>query len=424
MNKFLHKWASDLFPINRSITGKGVRDTLAYIQDIIPKLNIYAVPSGEKVFDWVIPNEWDIEEAYIEDKNGNRVIDFANNNLHVIGYSEPVNKWININELNKFLHSIPSQPTAIPYVTSYYNKTWGFCLSENQRSKLKDKKYHVVIKSKQKKGVLNYGELIIPGKSKKEIFLSTYICHPSMANNEVSGPVVMTAIAKELEQKKLNYTIRIVFIPETIGSIVYLSKNLQILKKSVVAGFNITCVGDSNCYSFIPSRNGKTISDMVAIHTLKHIDNKFKKYTWFDRGSDERQYCAPGVDLPIASITRSKYGEYPEYHTSLDDLKFISQEGLEGSVEVYLKAISIINDNYIPKPLIICEPNMGKRGLYSKISKKESTDSVTNLTMDIISICDGKNSILDISEIIGRPFWEVKKTIEVLIKEKIIESSK
>ena len=227
MNKFLHKWASDLFPINRSITGKGVRDTLSYIKDIIPNLNVYSIPSGKRVFDWVIPNEWEINEAFIEDQNGNRVIDFANNNLHVVGYSEPVDKWIDIDELNNYLHSIPEQPNAIPYVTSYYNKTWGFCLSENQRSKLKDKKYHAVIRSKLKKGFLNYGELIIPGKSKKEILLSTYICHPSMANNEVSGPVVTAAIAKELEQNKLNYTIRIVFIPETIGSIAYLFDHYQ-----------------------------------------------------------------------------------------------------------------------------------------------------------------------------------------------------
>ena len=423
MTKLLHKWASDLFPINRSITGKGVRDTLFFIKGIVPNLEIRRIPSGEKVFDWTVPKEWEINEAYIEDKNGNRIIDFVNNNLHVVGYSEPVDKWINIDELNKFLHSMPEQPNAIPYVTSYYSKTWGFCLSENQRIKLKDKKYHVVIKSKLKKGFLNYGELIIPGKSKKEIFLSTYICHPSMANNEVSGPVVLTAIAKELQQKKLNFSIRIVFIPETIGSIAYLSKHYKTLKKSVLAGFNITCVGDNKCYSYLPSRDGSTISDMAALHALKFIDPNFLRYTWLDRGSDERQYCAPGIDLPIATISRSKYGEYPEYHSSLDNLDLISEEGLQGSVNIYLQVINIINDNYKPKPLILCEPNMGKRGLYSLTSKKNSvTKDITNM-MNIISLCDGVNSILDISEQVNLAFWDVNKIIKILVQEGIVSSN-
>ena len=424
MNKFLHKWASDLFPINRSITGKGVRDTLSYIKDIIPNLNVYSIPSGKRVFDWVIPNEWEINEAFIEDQNGNRVIDFANNNLHVVGYSEPVDKWIDIDELNNYLHSIPEQPNAIPYVTSYYNKTWGFCLSENQRSKLKDKKYHAVIRSKLKKGFLNYGELIIPGKSKKEILLSTYICHPSMANNEDSGQVVTAAIAKELEQNKLNYTIRIVFIPETIGSIAYLFDHYQTLKKMVIAGFNITCVGDNNCYSYLPSRDGNSISDKAALHALKHVDSNFIKYSWLDRGSDERQYCAPGIDLPIASILRSKYGEYPEYHTSLDDLSFISEDGLQESVDIYIKVIKIINENYTPKPLILCEPNMGKRGLYSLISKQNSNTKGVIDMMNIISLCDGVNTILDISEEINLPFWDVNEIIKVLIKENIVSPFK
>ena len=421
MNKFLHKWASDLFPINRSITGKGVRDTLAYIKDIIPNLNIISVPSGKKVFDWVVPNEWDISEAYIEDRNGNRIIDVANNNLHVVGNSESVDKWIDIDVLNNFLHSIPEQPTAIPYVTSYYNQTWGFCLSENQRSNLKDQKYHVVIESKLNKGFLNYGELIIPGKSKKEIFLSTYICHPSMANNELSGPTVTTYLAKWLKElPNRYYTYRFIFIPETIGSITYLSNNLKHLKNKVVAGYNVSCVGDDRSYSYLPSRNGNTISDKVAKHVLKYIAPNYKSYSWLDRGSDERQYCAPGIDLPIASILRTKYGEYPEYHTSLDNLKnVVTPKGLDGGYWALRKALELLEKNKTYKYNIFCEPQLVKRGFYLGVSSKKS-EAELRVIKNFLSFCDGEHTLLDIAEKINLPAWELYEFAEKLLSQKLI----
>ena len=416
----MYEWAKDLFPICRSITGDGVRSTLGYLKNILPDMELCEVPSGTQVFDWVVPNEWKIQEAYIEDEFGNRIIDFKNNNLHVVGYSEPIDEWLSLDELNEFLYSLPEQPSAIPYITSYYKKRWGFCLTHEQRLSLKNGVYHVFIDSEIKPGVLNYGELILPGETDKEILLSTYVCHPSMANNELSGPVVAAALSQWLASiKNRKYTYRIVFIPETIGSIVYLSKHLEHLKQAVIAGFNITCIGDDRCYSFLPSRSGETLSDRVALHVLKHIDPNFKSYTWLDRGSDERQYCAPGVDLPIATVMRSKYNEYPEYHTSLDDLSLITPAGLEGGLTALKRSIYIIENNIRPKVSVLCEPQLGKRGLYPSLSTK-NPDKQIRIMMNLISYCDGAYSLLEISELISEPFWELMPIAEKLREHKLL----
>lgn len=418
----MYGWARDLFPINRSLTGAGVRETLNFFREIIPELEIKSVPTGYKAFDWTVPEEWEIEDAYIENGNGERIIDFKVNNLHVVGYSEPVDDWLNLEELEKHLYSLPEQPDAIPYVTSYYTKRWGFCLSEHQRKQLIPGEYHVVIKSLFKDGVLNYGEIVIPGKSSKEVFLSSYICHPSMANNELSGPVVTIALCEWLKSlKEREYTYRIVLIPETIGSIVYLSKNLKILKNNVIAGFNITCIGDNRCYSYLPSRQGNTLSDQVALHVLKHTDPDFKHYSWLDRGSDERQYCAPGVDLPMATIMRSKYGEYPEYHTSHDNLELISPEGLEGGFNALRRAIDIIEYNMILQTTVLCEPQLGKRGLYPTVSVKGSANEARKM-MNFISYCDGNHDLIEIAEKIKIPVWELYPIVQKLSENEIIKA--
>ena len=410
----IYQWATDLFPICRSITGQGFRDTLIYIQNILPSLKIFEVKSGTKVFDWEIPDEWNISEAYITDENDKKIIDFKDNNLHVVGYSEAIDEWLSLEELQKNLHSLPNQPSAIPYVTSYYEKKWGFCMSHDQREKLNPGNYHVVIKSKLSPGVLNYGEIVIPGKSKDEVFLSTYICHPSMANNELSGPTVVMALIQWLYQKKdINNTYRIVFIPETIGSITYLSKNLDLLKDRVIAGFNVSCVGDEGNHSYVPSRSGNTLSDKVAKHVLKNMDPNYISYTWLDRGSDERQYCSPGIDLPVVGISRSKYGEYPEYHTSLDNLDYITPKGLAGSYLALLRMVEILEKNRNFKTTTYCEPQLGKRGLYPSLSHKGSTSN-TKPMMNLISYCDGKRSLLEIAEIISVPFWELLEITEQL----------
>ena len=416
----MYKWAEDLFPICRSITGPGVRETLGYIQKLIPDLKIHSIKSGETVFDWQVPLEWTIKDAYIADSSGKKIIDFKVNNLHVVGYSEPVDCTLNLDELQQHLHSIPAQPDAIPYVTSYYSSSWGFCMTDAQRQSLKEDSYNVFIDSELKSGVLNYADLVIKGQTKKEVFLSTYICHPSMGNNELSGPVVATALAKWAQA--LNnpyYTYRFVFIPETIGSIVYLSQHIEHLKKNVIAGFNITCIGDDRCYSFMPSRRGNTLSDRVGKHVLKSIDSNFISYSFLARGSDERQYCAPGVDLPITSLMRSKYAEYPEYHTSLDDLSLISQSGLQGGLNALIKSIEAIEKNCFPTAMVLGEPQLGKRGLYPEISTKESTDAVRSM-MDLLAYSDGTKDLVEIAEAINVPVWELYEIVEVLVKHGLL----
>ena len=272
-------------------------------------------------------------------------------------------------------------------------------------------------------GELNYGELLIKGRYDKEIFLSTYICHPSMANNELSGPTVLTYVAKWLKEiDKPNYSYRIIFIPETIGSIAYLSLNYKNLKNKVFAGFNVSCVGDDRAYSYLPSRNGKTISDLIAKHVLKHTDPDYIKYSWLERGSDERQYCSPGIDLPIASILRTKYGEYKEYHTSLDDLKnVVTPRGLDGGYWAIRRAIEAIEKNKTFRATILCEPHMSKRGMRPTLSFKKYLQKKDVLMMNFISLCDGETSLLDIAEYLDTPIWELYDVVDKLKSYSLIE---
>jgi len=419
----MYKWASDLFPINRSITGSGVVETLLYLQTIIPKLQIKDVKSGTQAFDWVVPNEWEIKDGYIEDHTGEKIVSFLHNNLHIVGYSIPIDKIISRQELEEHIFSLPDQPTAIPYVTSYYKASWGFCMSENQRLKLGPGPFRVVIKSRLFVGKMTYGELLIPGKSKKEILLTTNICHPSLANNELSGPVVLTALANWIESSDTkNYSYRILFLPETIGSIYYISKNLRKLRKNVIAGWTLTCLGDNNAFSFIPSRHGNTITDRASRIALRDVE-ELKEYSWLDRGSDERQFCSPGVDLPVASIMRSKYGEYSEYHTSLDNLHFISSQGLEESYKILKTAISIVEQNYNFRIRVKCEPQLSKRGLYPAVSIKNKNAELRN-QMNVVSYLDGNHDLIDIMEKCKINFDEANKIINNLIRTGLIRKSK
>ena len=413
----MYAWANDLFPINRSLTGEGVRQTINYLQDLLPSLTIHAVHSGSKVFDWVVPDEWTIRDAYIADEQGNRIVDFKKHNLHLVGYSEPIDVWMDRDELDKYLYSLPDQPNAIPYITSYYTRRWGFCLTHNQRLEMPAGQYHVFIDSELKPGVLNYAELIISGETSEEVLLSTYICHPSMANNELSGLVVTTALSQWLlGLEKRRFTYRIVFIPETIGAIVYLSKHLKVMKEKTVAGFVVTCVGDNRDYSFLPSRKGNTLADRIATHVLEqHVEN-YTHYSFLERGSDERQYCSPLIDLPIASIMRTKYGIYPEYHTSLDDLSLISPEGLEGSLEVIKKCLIGLEINYIYKATIFCEPQLGRRGLY-----KLNHDSDPDLQSNLLAYADGLNDLLTIAEITKTDIQKCAKEAENLLFHKLLQ---
>ena len=415
----MYDWAVDLFPINRSLTGDGVRQTLQYIKNIIPEMEVNEVPSGTECFDWTIPQEWNCKDGYVLDPDGNKICDFKINNLHVVGYSIPIDKEIGFEELKKHLYWIEDQPSAIPYITSYYSQRWGFCLSFNEFKNLKNGTYKVKIDSELIDGNLTYGEVKLRGESEKEIFLSTYVCHPSMANNELSGPVVTTALVEFIKSiKNRKYSYRIVFIPETIGSITYISRNINDMKKNIIAGFNISCVGDDRSYSYIPTRYGNTLSDKVSKHILKNID--YVEYSFLDRGSDERQYCSQGVDLPIATICRTKYGMYPEYHTSLDDLNLISPVGLYGGYEKIMKAIELLERNNYYKISVLCEPQLGKRGLYPTLSTKTSRNNV-KVMMDFIAYADGKNDLIDIANIIGVQAEDLYEIIDNLEQANLID---
>ena len=403
----IYDLAEKIFPICRSITGNGVRETLKILQEQCPMIDIKEVPSGTQVFDWTVPKEWNIREAYIEYEDGTRVIDFKDNNLHVLGYSIPVDRYVDKEELLKYIYVEEGQEDAIPYATSYYKERYGFCMSKKQRDNLKDGKYHMFIDSTLEDGYLTYGEAIFEGKSKKEILISTYICHPSLANNECSGPALATYLMKWVDNlKDRKYTYRFIIIPETIGSITYLSKNYKYLKENVIAGFNLSCVGDDRTYSIVETRYGNTFTDKVLKNVLKFHYSEYEKYSYLCRGSDERQYNAPGIDLPVCSVCRSKYGMYPEYHTSLDDMNLVSPQGFQGSYELMIKCFMTIENNEIYKVNCLCEPQLGKRGLYPTLSKKDQYDGVYKLT-NMIAYADGTNDLIDISNIIGIPVWEM-----------------
>tara|TARA_Y100000590_G_scaffold465023_1_gene636047 strand:+ start:250 stop:1539 length:1290 start_codon:yes stop_codon:yes gene_type:complete len=416
-----------LFPICRSLTGSGVRETLKIIKKEFPKLKIYKVSSGTKVFDWNVPPEWNVKDAYILDKNSRKIVNFKNSNLHLVGYSVPVNKSFSKKEIFEHIHSLANQPTAIPYITSYYKKYWGFCLSHNEKLKLyknyrNSDKFKAVIKSNlNSKGCLNYGELILKGKSKQEILISTYICHPSMANDDLSGPIVsMCLINYFSKMKKLDKTIRFIFIPETIGSIAFLSKNLSYLKKNLVGGFNLTCIGDERRHSCMFSKYGNSVSDKALVAAYKRLKIKFKKHSFLERGSDERQYNSPGVDLPIASIFRSKYAKYPEYHTSLDNFNIVTEKGIKGGFDVAREAVEILVKKIIPKNKILCEPQMGKRGLYATLSTKDEK-KIQRGYMSFLQYADGKNDLEDISTLLNIKLNLANKIYNILKKNNLVD---
>tara|TARA_Y100000590_G_scaffold138186_1_gene158196 strand:+ start:29076 stop:30353 length:1278 start_codon:yes stop_codon:yes gene_type:complete len=411
-----------LYPIHRSLTGNGVRESLKIIQGEIP-IEIKEVPCGTQVLDWTIPPEWNIKEAFVRNQStGEKVIDFSEHNLHIMGYSQPVNKVCDFDELSQHLYFLEDQPDAIPFVCSYYNERWGFCLTYNDFLKLdKEANYEVIIDCEHNpKGSLTYAEIILKGKSDKEVFFSTYICHPQMCNNELSGPALTTQLAKHIMEIDNYYSYRFILIPETIGSITYLAKNITHLKKKVKAGFNLSCVGDNRTYSYVPSRLGDNLSDKVAKFCLDNYVESYDSYTWLDRGSDERQYCAPGVDLPICSVTRSKYHTYPEYHTSLDNFDVVTEEGLQGAFSIYKKIIFVLENNFYPKVTVLGEPQLGKRGLFDAIVVKGSPKRIKNIK-NFLAFSDGDHSILDISHKLDVDFAECAEIMDILEEKGLIE---
>jgi aminopeptidase-like protein len=408
------KWAKDLFPINRSLTGPGVVKTLKYINKISNnKFKIKSFKTGKNVFDWKIPKVWVLKSAYIKDSKGIKICDVKENNLHVVGYSTSIKKTSYFKNIKKNIFTIKSMPNAIPYVTSYYRKFWGFSLQYNKLKKIdKKKKYHFYIDSEFKNGSMNYGEYLIKGKSKKEILLCSYICHPSMANNELSGPLVLSAIAKKI--KPSFYSVRIILIPETIGAIAYINKNLKKLKKNLIAGFNLTCVGDTGKFSIIMSKEENTYADKIAKRNFKDA----KLYTFLSRGSNERQFGCQNLNLPFVTITRSKFNEFKEYHTSLDNLDFIKEKSLKECTLKVLKMISDIQRSKIYTKTKFCEPFLTKYNLITHLSLKEN--SRLNIE-DIIAYSGINYDEIELSKLLKIDKKNVASVNEILLKNKIIK---
>ena len=442
MNNLI-KLGKKLFPLNRSLTGIDNLKTLNILKNNTSRLKIKKFKSGKKVYDWKIPDEWNVLEAYVKDKYGNKIINFKKNNLHLVGYSKPFKRRVKKKEFFNHLHSLKSLPNAIPYVTSYYNKYWGFCISHNKK-KLFDKiykdndKFDIVIDVKfKKKGDMYYGETFLPGKSKKEILISTYICHPSMVNNELSGPLVAVALINFFKKKKLKRSLRFIFVPETIGSIAYINHNLKRLKKNVIGGYVLTCIGDNRNYSIIKTKYENSLSDIAAKKAFIDLKIKYKSYSFLERCSDERQYNSPGVDLKIATLMRSKPGTYKEYHTSLDDFKLVTKSGLTGGFKIAKTAIqNLLNLNTLkiekkrltngikPKCKFICEPNLGKRGLYNllgiRLVGNSASKTKSRKLLDFLQYSDGFNNLQEISKYIKLNIKKTKSTFKILKKNNLI----
>ncbi|MGK4199265.1 DUF4910 domain-containing protein [Fusobacterium sp. HC1336] len=419
----IQKLKEKLFPICRSITGNGLRESLEIIKREVP-LNILEIPTGTKVFDWEVPKEWNIRDAYVRGKDGNRIIDFKKSNLHILGYSIPIKEKVSKEELLKHIYTLPDLPNAIPYLTSYYKERWGFCLEHDRLSELKDEEYEICIDSELKNGSMSIGEGYIEGKSKKEVLLSTYLCHPSMGNNELSGPIVQTLLYNWLLENKenLKYSYRFLYLPETIGSITYLSLKGEELKDNVIAGYVITCIGDNGKFTYKKSRKGDTLADKAALNILNNLEEGYNLYEWFPGGSDERQYCSHGFNLPVGSLMRTMYGKFKEYHTSLDNFEFIPLEKLYESFEIYKKIIMNIEINEVCEAVHKnCEPKLDKRGLYPTLgSQKETGESVEKI-MNLWAFSDGKNDIIDIANKIKKNAYEFEREKKELLKNNLIK---
>lgn len=416
----MHRWAAELWPMCRSLTGPGTRQTLQYLADLMPGLTLHEVPSGTKVLDWTVPDEWAITDAWIADMQGRRLVDFRENNLHVVGYSPPVRATLARDELEPHLYSLPAQPDAIPYVTAYYAPRWGFCLSHDERQRLGDGPFEVVIESELAPGSLTYADIVIPGSTTDEVLLSTYICHPSMANNELSGPVVTTALVRWLQSlPERRYTYRAVFAPETIGPNAYMAEHLPHLREHVRAGWVLTCIGDERAYSFVPSRLGGTLADRVSLRVLGELPAGFDRYAFLDGGSDERQWCSPGADLPVCSVLRSKYGTFPEYHTSRDDLSLVTAGGLQGGFDVVRRCIELLEANRFYRAVQPGEPQLGARGLYPTTSFKGSAHGVRTMK-NVLSYCDGDHDVVDLCDRTGASIDEVLGLVRTLEQSGVI----
>lgn len=416
----IYKIITDLYPICRSITGNGVRESLRIIKDYID-LEIHEVPTGIEVFDWEVPKEWNIKDAYIKNLKGERVVDFNKLNLHVVNYSVPVNKVVGLEELKSHLFTLPDYPNRIPYRTSYYKESWGFCLSHEQFLTMQDAEYEVCIDSTLEPGHLTYGEYYLQGETQEEILISCHICHPSLCNDNLSGIALATLLAKHLSQSARRYSYRFVFIPGTIGSITWLALNEDKVY-NIKHGLVLTGVGDAGKFTYKKSRRGNADIDRAVIHVLKSSNQAHQVIDFFPYGYDERQYCSPGFNLPVGCFMRSSHGQYSEYHTSADNLSFVQPEYLTQSFSQCLSVLNVLENNQIylnqnPK----CEPRLGKRGLYRAIGG-HAEEQVNELALLwVLNLTDGEHTLLDIAEQSKFSFDVIKKAADALLETGLLK---
>ena len=409
----IHRLVTDLYPICRSITGDGLRTTLRKIGEQVP-LEIHEVPTGTRVFDWTVPKEWNITDAYVKNSAGERVIDFRKSNLHVVGYSLPMHEWLSLTELREHLHASPEHPDWIPYRTSYYRDTWGFCLSHNDMLALKEDTYEVCIAATLRDGFLSYGECYLPGDTRDEVLISCHTCHPSLCNDNLSGIAIAVHLARALSTRRRRYSYRFVFAPATIGAITWLARNEGAVSR-IKHGLVLACLGDPGQSTYKKSRRGNAQIDRVVAHVLRHSGSAYEIRDFTPFGYDDRQYCSPGFDLPVGSLMRTPNGCYPEYHTSADDLEFVRPEALADSYSKCMKVIGILeaNTTYMnqsPK----CEPQLGRRGIYDGVGPGGLLPVEELAILWVLNLSDGNHSLLDIAERADMDFDVVLRASDTL----------
>jgi aminopeptidase-like protein len=414
----LHGFAEELYPICRSITGDGIRHTLDLIKNRIP-LQICEVPTGTQAFDWIVPKEWNICDAYIKDAGGRRAVDFLQCNLHVVNYSAPVHATMPLSELKAHLFTLPENPDWIPYRTSYYQENWGFCLSHNQMLALEDGDYEVCIDSSLEDGNLTYGECYLPGRSTDEVLISCHACHPSLANDNLSGITVSAFLAQFLSGQDLNYSYRFLFIPGTIGAITWLARNRDTVDR-IRHGVVLTCIGDTGGFHYKKSRRGNAEVDRAVVHVLRHCGESHEILEFSPYGYDERQYCSPGFNLPVGCLMRSVWGTFPEYHTSADNLDFIEPLQLAGSLRVCAAVLDVLENNRrYCNQMPYCEPQLGRRNLY-RSTGGDAIGAEISARLWVLNLSDGKHSLLDIAERSGVQFSAITDAAELLCQNGLL----
>jgi aminopeptidase-like protein len=408
----MHAVLRELYPICRSITGDGLRRSLRILQRIAP-LTLHEVPTGTPVFDWVVPREWNFRAARLVGPDG-IVVDAERLNLHLLNYSVPFRGTVPLEELDRHLHSLPEQPSLVPYRTSYYREDWGFCLSHQQRESLRPGDYDVLIDTSLAEGSLTYGELVVPGASAEEVLVSAHCCHPSLANDNLSGMVLAATLARLLQEASLRHTYRFLFAPGTIGAIAWLALNQEQAQR-IVGGLVAACVGDAGRLTYKRSRQGSAEIDRAVAHVLAHSGEDYEIRDFTPYGYDERQYCSPGFDLAVGSLTRTPHGEYPEYHTSGDDLDLVRPDRLVDSVRRYLEVFEVLEGNLTYVNLLPrCEPQLGKRGLYGSLGGQSHAVATQMAMLWVLNLCDGTRPLLDVAERAKLPFTDIRRAARSL----------